>query len=101
MADRVLPGPVERARPYGKRLRAYEENLRLLPDKDCAVDLRVYPLARFQPVIDGAASVRSLRRAALYHSGCGGGELQPGWFTVDIPSSTGSRASVLAAEYPP
>ena len=66
MADKVLPGPVERPRPAESVNIHTEKILDACRDKDCIDDLRVYPTVSSQAIIDTAFSVRPESATLIY-----------------------------------
>lgn len=86
MADRVVPGPVEKTDTVREAVcidtRKIFDSCR---DKDCVEDLRVYPTASSQTYIDSALSLRP-RSATLLGASV---NVQPisfnrGYYTVDV-----------------
>ena len=100
MADRVLPGPVGEGAAIREAVCVHTKKIYdSCRDKDCAEDLRVYPLARYQPLIDGAQGVRP-RAAELIWTSVDVEEVSfnRGWFSVDIRfyyKVTGEALSLL------
>ena len=85
MADRVMPGPVNKEAVIRE---AVSINTRKIfdscRDKDCIEDLRVYPTQSSQTYIDSALSIRPRKAELLYCAV----NVEPisfnrGWFTVD------------------
>ena len=86
MADRVSPGPVGEDAVIREAVCVHTRKIfDSCRDRDCAEDLRVYPMARYQQTIDSAASVRA-RSAELLYSAVDVEEVSfnRGYFTVDV-----------------
>lgn len=85
MADKVLPGPVERPRPTDGVNVHTEKILDACRDKDCIDDLRVYPTVSSQAVIDSAFSVRPDAATLIYAEvGVDPISFNRGFYTVDV-----------------
>ncbi len=66
MADKVMPGPVERPRLTESVNIHTDKILDACRDKDCIDDLRVYPTVSSQTVVDSAFSVRPESATLIY-----------------------------------
>ncbi len=85
MADKVMPGPVERPRPTGSINIQTEKILDACRDKDCIDDLRVYPTVSSQTVIDSAFSVRPDSATLIYADvKVDAISFNRGYYTVDV-----------------
>ena len=85
MADKVLPGPVERPRPTENVNIHTEKILDACRDKDCIDDLRVYPTVSSQTIIDSAFSVRPEGASLIYADvNVDAISFNRGYFTVDV-----------------
>lgn len=85
MADKVLPGPVERPRPTDSVNIHTEKILDACRDKDCIDDLRVYPTVSSQAIINSAFSVRPESATLIYadvHADAI--SFNRGFYTVDV-----------------
>lgn len=86
MADRVLPGPVENSSCASGSVNIHtKKTYGSCRDKDCIEDLRVYPTASSQALINTAFSVRPKSAALL----CADVRVDPvsfnrGYYTVDV-----------------
>ena len=85
MADKVLPGPVERPRPTDSVNIQTDKIMDACRDKDCIDDLRVYPTVSSQPVIDSAFSVRPDSASLIYAEvNVDAISFNRGFYTVDV-----------------
>ena len=85
MADKVLPGPVERPRPADSVNIQTEKILDACRDKDCIDDLRVYPTVSSQAIIDSAFSVRPDSATLIYADvNVDPISFNRGFYTVDV-----------------
>ena len=85
MADKVLPGPVERPRPAESVNIHTEKILDACRDKDCIDDLRVYPTVSSQAIIDTAFSVRPESATLIYADvNVDPISFNRGYYTVDV-----------------
>ena len=85
MADKVLPGPVERPRPAESVNIHTEKILDACRDKDCIDDLRVYPTVSSQAIIDTAFSVRPESATLIYADvNVDAISFNRGYYTVDV-----------------
>ena len=85
MADKVLPGPVERPRPAESVNIHTEKILDACRDKDCIDDLRVYPTVSSQAIIDSAFSVRPDSATLIYADvNVDAISFNRGYYTVDV-----------------
>ena len=85
MADKVLPGPVERPRPTESVNIQTEKIMDACRDKDCIDDLRVYPTVSSQTVIDSAFSVRPESASLIYAEvNVDAISFNRGFYTVDV-----------------
>lgn len=85
MADKVLPGPVERPRPTDSVNIHTDKILDACRDKDCIDDLRVYPTVSSQTVIDSAFSVRPESASLIYADvNVDAISFNRGYYTVDV-----------------
>ena len=85
MADKVLPGPVERPRPTDSVNIHTEKILDACRDKDCIDDLRVYPTVSSQAIIDSAFSVRPDGATLIYADvNVDAISFNRGYYTVDV-----------------
>ncbi len=85
MADKVMPGPVERQRPTDSVNIHTDKILDACRDKDCIDDLRVYPTVSSQAVIDTAFSVRPESAALIYADvNVDAISFNRGFYTVDV-----------------
>ncbi len=85
MADKVLPGPVERPRPTDSVNIHTDKILDACRDKDCIDDLRVYPTVSSQAVIDSAFSVRPDSATLIYADvNVDAISFNRGYYTVDV-----------------
>lgn len=85
MADKVLPGPVERPCPTGSVNIHTDKILDACRDKDCIDDLRVYPTVSSQAVIDSAFSVRPESASLIYADvNVDAISFNRGYYTVDV-----------------
>ena len=85
MADKVLPGPVERPRPAESVNIHTEKILDACRDKDCIDDLRVYPTVSSQAIIDTAFSVRPDSATLIYADvNVDAISFNRGYYTVDV-----------------
>ena len=85
MADKVLPGPVDRPRPTDSVNIHTDKILDACRDKDCIDDLRVYPTVSSQPVIDSAFSVRPDSATLIYADvNVDAISFNRGYYTVDV-----------------
>ena len=85
MADKVLPGPVERPRPTGSVNIHTDKILDACRDKDCIDDLRVYPTVSSQAIIDSAFSVRPDSATLIYADvNVDAISFNRGYYTVDV-----------------
>ncbi len=85
MADKILPGPVERPRPAESVNIHTEKILDACRDKDCIDDLRVYPTVSSQAIIDTAFSVRPENATLIYADvNVDAISFNRGYYTVDV-----------------
>ena len=85
MADKVLPGPVERARATDSVNIHTDKIMDACRDKDCIDDLRVYPTVSSQAVIDSAFSVRPESATLIYADvNVDAISFNRGYYTVDV-----------------
>ncbi len=85
MADRVMPGPVERQRSADSVNIHSDKILDACRDKDCIDDLRVYPTVSSQAVIDSAFSVRPDGATLIYADvNVDAISFNRGYYTVDV-----------------
>ncbi len=85
MADKILPGPVERPRPAESVNIHTEKILDACRDKDCIDDLRVYPTVSSQAIIDSAFSVRPDSATLIYADvNVDAISFNRGYYTVDV-----------------
>ena len=85
MADKVMPGPVERPRPTDSVNIHTDKILDACRDKDCIDDLRVYPTVSSQTVINTAFSVRPEGATLLYADvNVDAISFNRGYYTVDV-----------------
>ena len=85
MADKILPGPVERPRPAESVNIHTEKILDACRDKDCIDDLRVYPTVSSQAIIDTAFSVRPDSATLIYADvNVDAISFNRGYYTVDV-----------------
>ena len=85
MADKVVPGPVERVRPTDSVNIQTDKILDACRDKDCIDDLRVYPTVSSQAVIDSAFSVRPESASLIYADvNVDAISFNRGYYTVDV-----------------
>ena len=85
MADKVVPGPVERPFPTESVNIQADKILDACRDKDCIDDLRVYPTVSSQTVIDTAFSVRPESASLIYADGnVDAISFHRGYYTVDV-----------------
>ena len=85
MADKVLPGPVERPRPTDSVNIQTDKILDACRDKDCIDDLRVYPTVSSQAIIDTAFSVRPESATLIYADvNVDAISFNRGFYTVDV-----------------
>ena len=85
MADKVLPGPVDRPHPTDSVNIHTEKILDACRDKDCIDDLRVYPTVSSQAVIDSAFSVRPDSATLIYADvNVDAISFNRGFYTVDV-----------------
>ena len=87
MADRVLPGPVDR----DTQCTCNSVNIHTMKitdgcrDKDCIEDLRVYPTVSSQAIIDCAFSVRPSSAELIYADvNVDSISFNRGYYTVDV-----------------
>ena len=85
MADKVLPGPVERPCPAESVNIHTDKILDACRDKDCIDDLRVYPTVSSQAIIDTAFSVRPDSATLIYADvNVDPISFNRGFYTVDV-----------------
>ena len=85
MADKVLPGPVDRPRPTDSVNIHTDKILDACRDKDCIDDLRVYPTVSSQAIIDSAFSVRPDSASLIYADvNVDAISFNRGYYTVDV-----------------
>ena len=85
MADKVLPGPVDRPRPTDSVNIHTDKILDACRDKDCIDDLRVYPTVSSQAIIDSAFSVRPDGASLIYADvNVDAISFNRGYYTVDV-----------------
>ena len=85
MADKVLPGPVERPCPAESVNIHTDKILDACRDKDCIDDLRVYPTVSSQAIIDSAFSVRPESASLIYADvNVDAISFNRGYYTVDV-----------------
>lgn len=85
MADKVVPGPVERVRPTDSVNIQTDKILDACRDKDCIDDLRVYPTVSSQAIIDSAFSVRPDGASLIYADvNVNPISFHRGFYTVDV-----------------
>ena len=85
MADKVMPGPVERPRPTDSVNIHTDKILDACRDKDCIDDLRVYPTVSSQAIIDSAFSVRPDSATLIYADvNVDPISFNRGFYTVDV-----------------
>ena len=85
MADKVVPGPVERPFPTESVHIQTDKILDACRDKDCIDDLRVYPTVSSQAIIDTAFSVRPESATLIYADvNVDAISFHRGYYTVDV-----------------
>lgn len=86
MADRVLPGPVDKCATISEAVCIHASKIfDSCRDKDCVEDLRVYPTANSLPYIDSACSIRPRAAEVLYVDVCVEDiTFNRGYYTVDV-----------------